>query len=114
MAAMRSSNKKAGIFLRFFSFGIMVYRRNLDTSLVLKLTRAFFLALWALAIVGFIGSYLIWPDTFAPQRIANHLLEFQTSALFIFLALSILRGLTLLPSTPLVLAGTLLFPHQAW
>lgn len=61
-----------------------------------------------------IGTYLSAPNKFAPAHIAGFLREFETAALIVYLAFSILRGFTLLPSTPLVIAGALLFPHQPW
>ena len=84
------------------------------SSRFLKIGRTAFLILWALAIVFFAAAYFLSPDNFTPRTIAARLKEFETAALGVYLALSIVRGLTLLPSTPLVLAGVLLFPHQPW
>ena len=63
-------------------------------------------------IVSGIGAYLLFPDEFTAPKIAEFLLRFQGEIWLVYLALSALRGLTLLPSTPLVIAGTLLFPNQ--
>jgi uncharacterized membrane protein YdjX (TVP38/TMEM64 family) len=65
-------------------------------------------------IVTGIAAYLYSPETFAPQNIAAFLEEFQNGALLIYLLISIVRGFTLLPSTPLVLAGTIMFPASPW
>jgi uncharacterized membrane protein YdjX (TVP38/TMEM64 family) len=67
-----------------------------------------------LIILSGIVSYLVWPDFFTPKNIAALLEKFQGEALLIYLGISIVRGLTLLPSTPLIIAGTLLFPQQPW
>jgi len=72
------------------------------------------IGIWILIIAACIGSYLIWPDFFTPESIAALLTKFQNEALLIFLLLSMLRGLSLLPSTPLVLAGAMMFPTQQW
>jgi uncharacterized membrane protein YdjX (TVP38/TMEM64 family) len=72
------------------------------------------IAIWILIILVGIVSYFTWPEFFTPKNIASLLEKFQGEALLIYLGISILRGLTLLPSTPLVIAGTLLFPQQAW
>jgi len=72
------------------------------------------ICVWVAAIVVAIGFYISDPETFAPRHIASQLREFETAALGVYLAISIVRGLTLLPSTPLLLAGVLLFPQQPW
>jgi uncharacterized membrane protein YdjX (TVP38/TMEM64 family) len=72
------------------------------------------IGIWLCIILGGITAYFVWPDVFTPRNIANLLNNFQSEALLLFLVFSILRGLTLLPSTPLVIAGTLLFPQQPW
>jgi uncharacterized membrane protein YdjX (TVP38/TMEM64 family) len=72
------------------------------------------IVIWVLIIFAGIGSYLVWPGYFTPRNIAEVLEKFQGEALLIYFAVSVFRGLTLLPSTPLVIAGTLLFPQQAW
>ena len=72
------------------------------------------LCIWVVTIISLLGIYLIRPEHFEPQQVASHLREYEAAALFTYLAISIFRGLTLLPSTPLILAGTLLFPHQPW
>lgn len=72
------------------------------------------IGIWACIIIGCIGSYFIWPEFFTPESIAALLTKFQNEALVIYLLLSVLRGFSLLPSTPLVLAGTMMFPAQPW
>jgi uncharacterized membrane protein YdjX (TVP38/TMEM64 family) len=72
------------------------------------------IAIWVCVILAGIGSYLVWPEFFTARNIADVLNKFQGEALLIYFAVSVFRGLTLLPSTPLVIAGTLLFPEQAW
>lgn len=49
---------------------------------------------------------------FEPQAIADFLSQFKGTIFIVYFLLSILRGLTLFPSTPLVLAGTILFPAE--
>jgi len=56
--------------------------------------------------------YLFYPNKFAPQEIAIFLREFHGSIWLVYLAMSALRGITLLPSTPLVIAGAIIFPDQ--
>jgi uncharacterized membrane protein YdjX (TVP38/TMEM64 family) len=70
--------------------------------------------IWISIIAAGLISYLVWPQAFTPQNIAALVNEFQNEALLIFLFVSVVRGFTLLPSTPLVLAGTLIFPASPW
>lgn len=65
-----------------------------------------------MAILAGVGSYLAYPQAFTAENIAAFLLRFQGEIWLVYLAMSILRGFSLLPSTPLVIAGTLLFPTQ--
>lgn len=70
--------------------------------------------IWFSIIVCAIVGYFAWPQIFTPESMAGLLNEFKSSALVIFAVFSIVRGLTLLPSTPLVLAGTIAFPGEPW
>lgn len=70
------------------------------------------LAVWLITIVAGVASYIIYPQWFTAENIAAFLLRFQGEIWLMYLAMSALRGITLLPSMPLVIAGTLLFPTQ--
>ena len=72
------------------------------------------ITIWAAVIISTLAVYFSGPAKFSPRQIAEHINEFETAALGIYLMISIFRGLTLLPSTPLILAGTFLFPNQPW
>ena len=72
----------------------------------------FCLAVWITVIAGGIGAYITHPQAFSAETIAEFLQRFQGEVWLVYLVLSALRGLALLPSTPLVIAGTLLFPGQ--
>ena len=78
------------------------------------LFRSVGIIVWAAALAASVGSYLYSPESFTPQGIAAFLERFETGILLLYTAFSILRGFTLLPSTPVVIAGTLLFPRQSW
>jgi len=54
----------------------------------------------------------MYPQVFTAENIAAFLLQFQGEIWLVYLIMSALRGFSLLPSTPLVIAGTLLFPGQ--
>jgi len=70
------------------------------------------LAVWLGAVIAGVGSYLLYPHLFTAENIADFLRRFGGEIWLIYLAMSALRGFSLLPSTPLVIAGTLLFPDQ--
>lgn len=79
---------------------------------VVKYARLTFLILWAAILVAAIGFYLSDPSRFTASNIAAFISAFNTEIWLIYFAMSALRGFTLLPSTPLVLAGTIVFPSQ--
>lgn len=70
------------------------------------------LAVWIAVAVFGAGSYILYPHWFTAENIADFLRHFEGEIWLIYLSMSILRGFSLLPSTPLVIAGTLLFPAQ--
>ncbi|HQZ95866.1 MAG TPA: VTT domain-containing protein [Pyrinomonadaceae bacterium] len=86
----------------------MKTRISKTTSIV----RTIILVIWATIVLACIGTYLADPSRFTAENIAEFLRRFSGSIWLIYLAFSALRGITLLPSTPLVIAGTLLFPEQ--
>ncbi|MFT3746086.1 MAG: VTT domain-containing protein [Pyrinomonadaceae bacterium] len=77
-----------------------------------RIIRTIVLVLWAAVVLVCVGTYIYDPSKFTAENIAEFLRRFSGLIWVIYLAFSIVRGITLLPSTPLVLAGTLLFPDQ--
>ncbi len=71
------------------------------------------LTIWITALAAGLIAYLLAPHLFTPGNIAEALRGFEGRIWIVYIAMSMLRGFTLLPSTPLVLAGTLLFPERA-
>mgnify|MGYP001305090002 CR=1 FL=1 len=67
---------------------------------------------WVLLIVFSIGYYLTHREAFTPEALADYLLLYEDQLIVLFGVLSVVRGFTLLPSTPLVLAGTMVFQTQ--
>ncbi len=74
--------------------------------------RLVFIASWLAAILFCLTAYLLDPGAFSPQNIASYLSRFHGEIWFVYILISAFRGFTLLPSTPLVIAGTILFPDQ--
>ena len=70
------------------------------------------IGIWLAVIVCGLVAFFIWPDSFNPESVAAFLQKHQDAALMIYLLISVARGFTLLPSTPLVLAGTIVYPDS--
>lgn len=85
-----------------------------ESAKLFAVIRKISIAIWLSIALGGVVAFSVWPQTFTPDSIAALLTKFQSEALLIYLLISILRGFTLLPSTPFVIAGTLLFPRQPW
>lgn len=79
-----------------------------------KAVRRSLIVIWSAVIALCIGAYLSDPTGFSSGNIAHFLESLGIWVWAGYFAFSILRGFTLLPSTPVVLAGTLLFPSQPW
>ncbi|HMT09798.1 MAG TPA: VTT domain-containing protein [Pyrinomonadaceae bacterium] len=83
-----------------------------NVSITTKLIRKILIVIWISIVVVCISSYFANPTAFQAGNIAYFLEKFGTWIWAVYLAFSIIRGFTLLPSTPLVIAGTLIFPDQ--
>ena len=68
--------------------------------------------LWILFLIFCVTFILLYPELFKPQSIADFLVQFKNTILIMYFLISILRGFTLIPSSPFVLAGTILFPSE--
>ena len=79
-----------------------------------SIVRRIVIGVWAVVIVAAITTYLLYPQSFTAANIAAFIERFQGAIWLVYFLMSAVRGITLLPSTPLVLAGTLLFPAQPW
>lgn len=66
--------------------------------------------LWLALIVASLTLYFLFPDTFAPANIRRFFSANLVTGLGIYFLLSCLRGFTLIPLTPLLVAGILVFP----
>lgn len=69
---------------------------------------------WLTMIVATLLWWAANPTAFTPDRIRGLLGRYESSALLIYLLISSIRGCFLIPSTPFVLAGALLFPGRPW
>ena len=79
-----------------------------------RVIRTICIVIWLSVLIAGVGWYIATPESFTAEHIAAFLERFQGWIWLVYLLMSVLRGFTLLPSTPLVLAGTILFPGQQW
>jgi uncharacterized membrane protein YdjX (TVP38/TMEM64 family) len=84
-----------------------------DLRLVVKIARVTLVAAWAVLIGVSLYFYFSDPTVFSAANIAEFIRTFRSEIWLVYFAMSALRGFTLLPSTPFVLAGALTFPDQS-
>ena len=84
-----------------------------DLRLVVKIARVTLVAAWAVLIGVSLYFYFSDRTVFSAANIAEFIRTFQSEIWLVYFVMSALRGFTLLPSTPFVLAGALTFPDQS-
>lgn len=70
------------------------------------------LLVWLGLIVFCLSYYFIHPERFTADEITFFLQKFNAQILIVYFIISVLRGFTLIPSTPFVLAGAIILPEQ--
>ncbi len=68
--------------------------------------------IWIATIIVFLVIYLYNPSLFSKESLASYIARHQNYGVLIYLVMHLLRGFVLLPSTPLIFAGVLLFPSN--
>ncbi|MGM0631637.1 MAG: TVP38/TMEM64 family protein [Pseudomonadota bacterium] len=76
----------------------------------LETSNLFGLYLWLGLVTVCLSLYVFRPDLFEPTRIRQYFADNLALGLLGYFTISTLRGFTLIPSTPFVLAGVLVFP----
>jgi uncharacterized membrane protein YdjX (TVP38/TMEM64 family) len=84
-----------------------------DLKLAVKIARLTLVAAWAVLIGVSLYLYFSDPSAFSAANIAEFIRTFRSEIWLVYFVMSALRGFTLLPSTPFVLAGALTFPDQS-
>lgn len=67
---------------------------------------------WALLILGTLIFCIARPDLFKPKNISGLINEYKGNLLFLYAIVSLLKGFLLVPTTPFIVAGVLLFPEM--
>lgn len=66
-----------------------------------------------LILAGFVTA-LIKPEWFTQDSITHFVHQYEGQMMLVYFLISVSRGLLLIPSTPFVLAGGMLFPADPW
>lgn len=73
-------------------------------------TSSFGLGAWLTLVVVCLSLYGLFPDWFSPEVLRRFFSANLAYGLLVYFVISSVRGFTLIPSTPIVLAGMLVFP----
>lgn len=85
---------------------------KLATFIQHSTTKKIILGLWISLIVAALTVYFIYPSYFTALGIKTFISEYATQSILVYALICMVRGIFLIPSTPFVLAGGLLFPNQ--
>lgn len=80
----------------------------------MKTTKLYLRITWIALILTGLVLFFLHPDWFTKEALSNFITTQSSNILLGYLIISLVRGLFLLPSTPFVLAGILLFPSAPW
>ena len=72
------------------------------------------LGLWLLTVLVLSVLYAVNPELLSPESLVNGLRASGQPLLLAYVVFSVGRAFTLVPSTVLIIVGTLLFPSQGW
>lgn len=67
---------------------------------------------WLAAVLGLMVLFMFWPEYFSAENIASFLKHFHQQLWMLYIMVSFVRGFFLIPSTPFILAGVILFPED--
>lgn len=68
--------------------------------------------MWIVIALFVFGFLLVDPSFFSAENLTSFIQQFESQLLLAYILLSCIRGLFLIPSTPVVLAGAILFPDS--
>ena len=78
----------------------------------MKLTKTIVFIFWIGLLLFCLGYAIYNPNFFTAKGLQNFLQQFEHQMLAVYLFLSIVRGFALVPSTPFIVVGSLMFPEQ--
>lgn len=68
--------------------------------------------LWVLCVLTVGGFYIYNPTLFSAESLIGFITRFESELLVTYILLTFVRGFFLIPSTPFVIGGALLFPDR--
>ena len=77
-----------------------------------KIGKKVFYVLWILLVVYLITCYIQDPQIASPTHIRNFVQSYGNYMMLVYIVLTLVRGFFLIPSTPFVIVGGLLFPDK--
>lgn len=77
-----------------------------------KIAKNLLYASWIAAILYLFLIFVIHPDTFSPENISYYIQTYSHHLWITYILCSMIRGFFLMPSTPFVLSGLVLFPNH--
>ncbi|MDM8559964.1 VTT domain-containing protein [Candidatus Parabeggiatoa sp. HSG14] len=80
--------------------------------MVKTIIQRFLLGIWMIVLFFGLWYYWFYPELFTTQNLKVFFERFNTLMLWVYLLVSIVRGFALIPSTPFVFAGLLLFSWE--
>ena len=80
----------------------------------MKKTKTILRITWiALILIGLV-LFFLYPSWFTKESLSSFIKNQSSNILLVYIVISLVRGIFLLPSTPFVLAGIILFPSQSF
>lgn len=79
---------------------------------MVKTGKRIFYLLWILFIVFLIVVYIQNPAVATPEYLKEFIQSYGDEMMLVYIILTLVRGFFLIPSTPFVICGALLFPDQ--
>ena len=79
---------------------------------MLKKGKTLIYIIWIALLITLVVAYLLNPKIITAEYLVAFIQEFQGEMLLIYTILTLIRGFFLIPSTPFVIGGGLLFPDQ--
>jgi uncharacterized membrane protein YdjX (TVP38/TMEM64 family) len=77
---------------------------------MLKTAKIIFYSLWSASVLFLIVFYFVRPELITVEALSDFISSYENEMLLIYIVLTLVRGIFLIPSTPFVLAGVVLFP----
>ena len=85
---------------------------SLPYSTIITFGKRLFYGLWVLALLFFLIAFIKDPNIVSPEVLIRFIRRYEDTMLLVYIIVSLVRGFFLIPSTPFVIGGALLFPDQ--